>query len=112
MSAGGERPDLQRIDARPTMIESVHVRPSTAGIVYVRSAEQAWHMAVNTPTTEMPGSWGELPIRRDALVLPRWKVYARLINDIFSSPINEVIGWQLASLDEAIWRNCAQDWEP
>jgi hypothetical protein len=33
-------------------------------------------------------------------------------NDITNSPITEVIGWQLASLDEAAWRRYAQDWEP
>jgi hypothetical protein len=137
--------DLRLADGRGVMIDSVHIEESTAaaGIVYVRSPQRAWHIVVNTPTTGMPGAWGELPtfvippvsVRRDARVLPRWKVYARLFsesleppsgplgggsqlvlvffcNDIASIPITEVIDWQLASLDEAVWRQHAEDWEP
>ena len=90
----------------------------------------------------MPG-WAEMPIfvvppvsvHRDALVLPRWKVWALLrseplerqlgplgggsqlvlvfyCDDLAGSPITDVIAWQLASLDEPTWRQNAQDWEP
>ena len=143
MRAEIDLPDLHLVDGRCIRIDSIHVRESTAGIVYASSAEKAWHIVTNEKTTEMPGSWGELPtfvvppvsVRRNARVFPRWKVYARLIsesfeppsgpfgggsqlilvfysNDIASSPITEVIGWQLASLDEGIWRQYAEDWEP
>ena len=145
MRPGHAPPDLHLVDGRRITIDSIHVRESMAdaGIVYTSSAKKAWHIVANTPTAGMPGSWGKLPtfvvppvsVRRNALVLPRWKVYARLIsdsleppsgplgggsqlvlvffcNDIAASPITEVIGWRLASLDEAIWRQCAQDWEP
>jgi hypothetical protein len=143
MNADPDPPDLHLVDGRRITIDSIHIAESTAGIVYVPSPERAWHMVADTETTGMPGSWGALPtfvvppvsVQRDARILPRWKVYTRLIsesleplagpfgggshlilvffcNDITNSPITEVIGWQLASLDEAAWRRYAQDWEP
>ena len=74
-------------------------------------------------------------VRPSARVLPRWKVFAWLIsealqppsgpfggdsqlvltffcNDIASDPIIDVIGRQLGSIDEATWRQYAQDWAP
>ena len=115
---------------------------SSAGIVYASSAARAFHEVASFPTTTMPGRGERpiflvppVSVQRHALVLPRWKVWALLLSgalerqlgplgggsqlvlvffcdDLASSPITEVIAWQLASLDETTWRRYAQDWEP
>lgn len=144
MSAESETQNLRLVDGRGVGIDAIHVEESlsSAGIVYASSAARAFHEVASFPTTTMPG-WGEMPIfvvppvsvRRDALVLPRWKVWALLrseplerqlgplgggsqlvlvfyCDDLAGSPITDVIAWQLASLDEPTWRQNAQDWEP
>jgi hypothetical protein len=136
--------NLRLAGGRPVSIDAIHVEEplSAAGIVFTNSTARAFHEVASYPTTTMPG-WGEMPIfvvppvsvRRDALVLPRWKVWALLrsealerqlgplgggsqlvlvfyCDDLASSPVIDVIARQLASLDEATWRMHAQDWEP
>lgn len=135
--------NLRLPDGRPVTVDSVHVRESTAGLVYTSSPQRAWHQIAGEPTTTMPGSYGELPtfaippvsVRGDVLLLPRWKVYARLnshsmqppssplgggshlvlvffCNDIASKPITALIADRLVYLNERTWREHARDWEP
>lgn len=113
-----------------------------AGIIYDRLPERAFQTVTATPTTTMPGWGEmptfvvpPVSVGRGALVVPRWKVWALLTSeyletppgpfgggsqlvlvfycdDIASSPITDLVGRQLASLDEATWRQYAQDWLP
>ncbi len=132
------------VDGRVVSIDAIHVEDSlsAAGIVYASSNARAFHAVASYPTTTMPG-WGAMPIfvvppvsvRRDDLVLPRWKVWALLrsdaleiqpgplgggsqlvlvfyCDDVASGPITDMVAWQLASLDETTWRGNAQDWFP
>ena len=79
---------LRLIDGRPLTIDSIHIQESSAGF-FVARPEVIWSAAFHRDDRDMPGAWGELPtfvippvsLRSDILVLPRWKVYARLFSE-------------------------------
>lgn len=138
------RRGLQLADGRRIRVAVIHIDDAAAdaGIVYAASTETVWNCVVGRLGQGLPGHLGDLPmfvvppvsVRRDELVVPRWKVYALLdsdalgpvgplgggshvllvffCDDIASQPITELIQWQLASLDEQTWRTHAEDWEP
>lgn len=132
--SGGRRVSIDAIHVEESL--------SSADIVYIRSAARGFDIVANTPTTTMPGwgqmpTFVVPPVSvvRDTPVLPRWKVWALLRSDVMEgplgplgggsqlvlvfycddlagSPITALIDWQLASLDEDLWRRNAEDWAP
>lgn len=85
------RRDLQLADGRRIRVAVIHIDDAAAdaGIVYAASTETVWNCVVGRLGQGLPGHLGDLPmfvvppvsVRRDELVVPRWKVYALLDSD-------------------------------
>lgn len=120
---------------RRVLFDSIEITKSTEGFL-AGSAERIWDEVVGRNGQRSTSRWSGCPafmippvsLTPDKRILPTWKVQAWLIseptspdahgshlvlvffcNDIASRNVTDLIGEQLASMDENWWREHAED---